>query len=55
LEADVLGGWSTFKKFWWFENMSGSPVGEVRILTIIIIIKQMNGQYSIFSPGDPRA
>jgi hypothetical protein len=24
-------------------------------LTIIIIIKQMNGQYSIFSPGDPRA
>ncbi len=23
--------------------------------TIIIIIKQMNGQYSIFSPADPRA
>jgi len=24
-------------------------------LTIIIIIKQMNGQYSFFSPGDPGA
>jgi len=42
-------------KVFFYYNLTEESAIYSPSLTIIIIIKQMNGQYSFFNPGDPSA